>query len=112
MSDTSRRRFLQTTAASVAALGLPRAAFPVERATLRAEIARRHDQDVKRLQDWIRLPSIAAEDRSMSEGCELMMQLLKDAGFQAVTRVPTDRHPGVFATLDARKPRTLGVYFM
>ena len=29
-----------------------------------------------------------------------------------MTKVPTDGHPGVFATLDAGAPRTVGIYFM
>jgi acetylornithine deacetylase/succinyl-diaminopimelate desuccinylase-like protein len=41
-----------------------------------------------------------------------MMRLLRDAGFNAVTRVPSDGVPGIFAKLDAGAPRTLGVYFM
>ena len=81
-------------------------------ASIRAEIAKRHDEGVRRLQDWVRLPSIAAENRAMNEGCELMMRLAKEAGFDQVTRVPTDGHPGVFATLDAGAPRTIGIYFM
>jgi acetylornithine deacetylase/succinyl-diaminopimelate desuccinylase-like protein len=79
---------------------------------IRAEIARRHDEGVRRLQDWVRQPAIAAEDRAMSEGCDLMMRLAREAGFDRVTRVETDGHPGVFATLDAGAPRTIGLYFM
>ena len=41
-----------------------------------------------------------------------MMSMLRDAGFGAATKVPTDGHPGVFATLDAGAPRTVGIYFM
>jgi len=67
---------------------------------------------VRRLQDWIRQPSIAAENRGMTEGCDHMMRLLRDAGFANVTKVPTDGHPGVFAVLDAGAPRTFGIYFM
>ena len=48
----------------------------------------------------------------MTEGCDLMMRLLRDAGFGQVTKVPTEGHPGVFATLDAGAARTLGIYFM
>src|SRR5450432_4227264 len=48
----------------------------------------------------------------MNEGCELMMQMLRDAGFQSVDKVPTDGQPGVFATLDAGAPKTFGLYFM
>ncbi|MGA2419966.1 MAG: M20/M25/M40 family metallo-hydrolase [Candidatus Acidiferrum sp.] len=79
---------------------------------INAEIAKRHDEALKRMQDWIKQPSIAAENRGMNEGCELMMNLLKDAGFSGVTKMPTDGQPGVFAVLDAGAPRTLGVYFM
>lgn len=76
------------------------------------EIEKRHDEAVTRLQTWIRQPSIAAENRGMNEGCELTMQMLRDAGFQTATKIPTDGQPGIFATLDAGAPRTLGVYFM
>src|SRR5205085_1227788 len=45
-------------------------------------------------------------------GCELTMRMLKEAGFDQVTKIPTDGQPGIFATLDAGAPRTLGRYFM
>ena len=70
------------------------------------------DASIQRIQDWIKLPSIAAEDRNMPEGADYMAALAKDAGFQHVEIVPTDGHPGVFATLDAGAKRTLGIYFM
>jgi acetylornithine deacetylase/succinyl-diaminopimelate desuccinylase-like protein len=70
------------------------------------------DAAVKRLQDWVRQPSIAAENRGIAEGCELMIRLLREAGFDRAEKVPTDGCPGVFATLDAGAPRTMGVYFM
>jgi acetylornithine deacetylase/succinyl-diaminopimelate desuccinylase-like protein len=83
-----------------------------DRHSIYAQCEARHDEAVKRLQAWIRQPSIAAENRGMSEGCDLAMRLLSDAGFQHVDRIPTDGHPGVFATLDAGAPRTVGIYFM
>src|SRR5215472_4093098 len=70
-------------------------------ADVKKEIAARHDEAVKRLQDWIALPSIAAESLNSAKGAERMAQLARDAGFQQVTVVPTDGKPGVFATLDA-----------
>ena len=79
---------------------------------IRTEIDKRHDEAVERLQTWIRQPSIAAENRGMTEGCDLMMRLLTEAGFAGVTKIPSDGHPGVFATLDAGAPKTVGVYFM
>jgi acetylornithine deacetylase/succinyl-diaminopimelate desuccinylase-like protein len=81
-------------------------------ADIRKEIAARHDESVKRLQDWIALPSIAAENLNSPEGAERMAQLARDAGFQKVTIVPTDGKPGVFATLDAGAKKTVGLYFM
>ena len=77
-----------------------------------AEIDKRHDEAVKRLQEWIHQPSIAAENRGVTEGCQLTMRMLRDAGFGQVTMVPTDGQPGIFATLDAGAPRTVGLYFM
>src|SRR5438876_4964443 len=81
-------------------------------ADVRREIAARHDEALKRLQDWIALPSIAAESLNSAEGAERMAQLAREAGFQKVTTVPTDGKPGVFATLDAGAKKTVGLYFM
>ncbi len=97
-----------------AALSWPRRARAYQRDLdrIRAEIERRHDEAVARLQQWIRQPSIAAENRGVTEGCELTMRFLRDAGFSEVTKVPTDGQPGIFARLDAGAPRTMGLYFM
>src|SRR6058998_1136559 len=83
-----------------------------ELASIESEIEKRHDESIQRLQHWVSNPSIAAEDRGMDEGCDLMMRMAREAGFQAATRIDTDGHPGVFATLDAGAPRTFGLYFM
>jgi hypothetical protein len=72
---------------------------------IKVEIAKRHGEAVKRLQDWIGQVSIAAEDRGYPEGAEYMAKLAHDAGFQQVTVLNTDGKPGVFATLDARAPK-------
>ena len=115
---TDRRAFLQgavaSAMASAAALAWPRwaRAQASDLDAIRAEIEKRHDESVQRLQEWIRQPSIAAEDRGMTEGCELLMRMLRDAGFGQVTKVLTEGQPGVVATLDAGVSRTLGLYFM
>ena len=112
---TDRRTFLRGAAFGAAAMALPkwtRAAADDDLGPIRAEIDRRHEEAVKRLQHWIQQPSIAAENRGMNEGCELMMQMLREAGFEHVTKMPTDGQPGVFATLDAGAPRTIGLYYM
>jgi acetylornithine deacetylase/succinyl-diaminopimelate desuccinylase-like protein len=77
-----------------------------------SEIEKRHDESVGRLQDWVKHPALAAEDRGMDEGCERMMRMARDAGFQKATRIDTDGHPGVFATLDAGAAKTVALYFM
>ncbi|HSB10238.1 MAG TPA: M20/M25/M40 family metallo-hydrolase [Blastocatellia bacterium] len=109
-----RRTFIETAIAGAAAFAWPRHARADVRELegIRAQIDKHHDETVQRLQEWIRQPSIAAENRGVSEGCDLMMRLLRDAGFGSVTRIPSDGQPGVFATLDAGAPRTLGVYLM
>jgi len=81
-------------------------------ADIRAQIAKQHDRAVTRLQEWIRLPSIAAENRGFPNGAEHMAKLLKEVGFQRVDVVTTDGKPGVFATLDAGAAKTVGLYFM
>jgi len=114
MSHLDRRLFLRSTAAAAAALSARRArAFAdADLKPLEAEIAKRHDEGVERLQNWIRQPAIAAENRGMDAGCDLMMRMLREAGFDDVKKVPTEGHPGVFATLDAGAPKTVGIYFM
>src|SRR5687768_11044086 len=113
MSDYNRREFLGSAvgaAVAVSCVSNTQAAPRLD--PVYQQIARRRDDAVRRLQDWIRQPSIAAENRGMTEGCELTIKMLRDAGFQKAERVPTDGHPGVFATLDAGARRTVGVYFM
>jgi acetylornithine deacetylase/succinyl-diaminopimelate desuccinylase-like protein len=79
---------------------------------IKSEITKRHDEAVKRLQDWIGQVSIAAENRGYPEGAEYMAKLARDAGFQKATVINTDGKAGVFATLDAGAPKTVGLYFM
>jgi acetylornithine deacetylase/succinyl-diaminopimelate desuccinylase-like protein len=115
MNPITRRDFLKGTAAASLTLGYAsgaQAAQSDDLADIRTEIAKRHDESLQRLQHWIHQPSIAAENRGVTEGCDLTMELLRDAGFSEVKRVPTDGQPGIFATLDAGAPRTVGLYFM
>ncbi len=81
-------------------------------AAIRAQVSEHHDEAVQRLRDWIAEPAIAAEDRNFPAGAETMARLARDAGFQQVKIIETDGKPGVFATLDAGAPRTVGLYFM
>jgi acetylornithine deacetylase/succinyl-diaminopimelate desuccinylase-like protein len=109
----NRRDLLGAAAATAAVSSLPRFAFAADdRAKVHAEIERRHGEAVQRLQDWVRNPTIAAEGRGVETGVAHMISLVKDAGFQTAVRMPTTNVPGVFATLDAGAPRTVGLYFM
>ena len=83
-----------------------------EHADIKTEITKRHDEAVKRLQDWIGQVSIAAEDRGYPEGAEYMAKLARDAGFQQANVINTEGKPGVFATLEAGAQKTVGLYFM
>lgn len=83
-----------------------------DRKALEAAAIANKDANVKRLQDWIAHPGIAAEKWQMEDSLNFTMGLLKDAGFQTVKRIPTKGEPGIFATLDAGAERTLGIYFM
>jgi acetylornithine deacetylase/succinyl-diaminopimelate desuccinylase-like protein len=109
-----RRTFLQGAAVGTATFALPHWAHADENDLnpISLQIEKHHDEAVQRLQEWIRQPSIAAENKGITEGCDLTMRFLREAGFGEVTKIPTDGQPGIFATLDAGAPRTLGLYFM
>ena len=110
----SRRGFVQG-AMSVAALAATPArllAAEADKAAVLAQIPQMHAANIKRLQQWITLPSIAAENRNYPQGPEYMAQLARDAGFTAVKLVPTSGKPGVFGRIDAGARTTLAIYFM
>lgn len=83
-----------------------------DRTKIQNAIAAGHNDTVKRLQDWIANPSIAAENRNMTGGADYMKKLALDAGFQHAEVIPTDGHPGVFATMDNGAKTWFGIYFM
>jgi len=121
-SIVTRRDFVQTAMMSTTAVALGSrftrldglAALPGgdDRDRVIAQIAAQHDATVTMLQDWIALPSIAAENRNYPQGPEYMAKLARDAGFDHVEVVPTAGKSGVFATLDAGAKTWLAVYMM
>ena len=115
-SEISRRNFVCGTLAGAAALTLGSAPLfaldgPDQDAVV-AQIAKQHDATIRMLQEWIAVPSIAAENRGYPQGAEYMAGLARAAGFQRVDLVPTKGKPGVFATYDVGAATTLGIYFM
>lgn len=119
MFDVPSRRTLMTGAAAATLLapGLAGAAAKpsareADMAAIRKAAEAGYDASVKRIQDWIALPSIAAENRDMDKGADYMAALARDAGFTGVEKVPTDGAPGVFGVLDVGAKRWLAIYFM
>ena len=115
----NRRKFIHGALAGAAVAAFPVSAFSADNTTGNADIQavlsqipKLHDENVKRLQDWIALPSIAAENRNFPQGPEYMAKLAREAGFANVEIVPTSGKPGVFGLLDAGAPTTVGIYFM
>ncbi len=106
------RRTLLASAAASAALAHTSRAATAPRDRIRAAIDQQLPDNIARIQDWIRHPGIAAENWQMDAACDYTMGLIRDAGFQMVTKVPTRGQPGIFATLDAGAKRTVGIYFM
>jgi acetylornithine deacetylase/succinyl-diaminopimelate desuccinylase-like protein len=107
------RKILASALAAVATFSsVPTAAETPNRTQLEQAIKSAHAANLKRLQEWIADPTIAAEKVNVTGGAEYMRKLLLDAGFQQAKIIPTDGVPGVFATLDAGAPTTLGLYFM
>jgi acetylornithine deacetylase/succinyl-diaminopimelate desuccinylase-like protein len=110
MPDLSRRSVLKGALAGAAWMAMPALARD-DLAPIYEQIEKRHDDAVRRIQRWIKQPTIAAENLGSEEGLKLMISLLREAGFQRATRIDTDGKPGVFAVYDAGAPKTLGLYF-
>ncbi len=111
-----RRQFNQGLAAGLTFLGgagLARgAAAAADKAAVLARIAPMHEENVRRLREWIALPSIAAENRNYPQGPQYMAQLAREAGFTEVEILPTSGKPGVFGRIDSGARTTVGLYFM
>src|SRR6202522_2648006 len=88
--DLSRREFVQGTATGLALGAAPAAVLAAaqpkdaDKAAVLAQIPKMHAENVTRLQEWIALPSIAAENRNFPQGPEYMAKLARDAGFTGV----------------------------
>jgi len=79
---------------------------------LRKAVDAGYDASLKRIEDWMRFPTVAAEQLNVEEGADYMARLASDAGFQKVRKVATGGIPAVFGVIDAGAERTVGLYFM
>jgi acetylornithine deacetylase/succinyl-diaminopimelate desuccinylase-like protein len=118
ISALNRREFVQGTASAALLSGASAFALAAaaagnrDKAAVLAQIRGMHAPNLKRLQDWIALPSIAAENRNYPEGAEYMARLARESGFTDARLIPTSGKPGVFGTLNAGARTTVAVYFM
>src|SRR5450631_737776 len=112
----SRRNFVQGALSGAVLVAAPAATLAAGditgKAAVLAQIPKMHEENVKRLQDWIALPSIAAENCNYPQGAEFMAKLAEQAGFTGVKLIPTSGKPGVFGRLDSGAKTTVAVYFM
>jgi acetylornithine deacetylase/succinyl-diaminopimelate desuccinylase-like protein len=70
------------------------------------------EASLRRIEDWMRLPTVAAERLNVEQGADYMMQLASEVGFERLRKVATGGNPAVFGVLDAGAERTVGLYFM
>jgi acetylornithine deacetylase/succinyl-diaminopimelate desuccinylase-like protein len=116
--EVSRREFVHGTVSGLALAAAPAAVLAAssvkeaEKAAVLAQIPAMHAENVRRLQEWIALASIAAENRNFPQGPEYMAKLALDAGFTGVRLIPTSGKPGVFGKIDAGARTTMAIYFM
>jgi acetylornithine deacetylase/succinyl-diaminopimelate desuccinylase-like protein len=101
-----RREFL--VAASAAALNAQLSSADKAHAHIDANLARH----IQRIQEYIRQPSISAENRGIKECAELTRSYLAETGCAETAIVPTPGHPAVWGALDAGAKKTVAVYWM
>ena len=106
----NRREFIQGALAGATLAVLPINAFSAgnpDMESVLSQVPKMHDENVKHLQEWIALPSIAAQDMNYPQGPEYMAKLAGEAGFENVEIIPTSGKPGVFGILNAGAPKTV-----
>lgn len=97
--NLGRREFVQGAVSGAALAAVPAAVLAAaagsdaDKAAVLAQIPAMHAANVKRLQDWIALPSIAAENRNYPQGPQYMAKLARDAGFTGVKAPAWERRP-------------------
>lgn len=111
----NRRNVIKGALASASALSAANvfaAANSSRMKAIRKAVDAGYDSSLRRIQDWVRLPTVAAEQLNIEQGADYMAQLASDAGFTRVRKVATGGSPAVFGVIDAGAKRTVGLYFM
>lgn len=84
----------------------------MDRSRLEAHLKRNFTRDVKRVQRFVRQPSVSGEGLGIRECARLVAKSLEDAGAGPVELVETEGNPVVYGELDAGARHTLIVYGM
>ena len=110
-----RRTLIEGAIASAAVLsssGALAAASSRDLSAIKQAVDANYEDSLRRIEDWIRLPTVAAEKLNIEQGADYMAKLASEAGFSKVRKVVTGGSPAVFGVLDAGAKRTVGLYFM
>lgn len=83
-----------------------------KRAAIHQHIEANLQAHIAKIQEYLRQPSISAQNIGIRECAELTRQYLAALGCREAELVPTDGHPGVWGYYDAGAPKTLVVYWM
>ena len=70
------------------------------------------EKHTRRLQEFLRQPSVASENLGSSDCAELLLTYIEKLGFQNLELVETNRHPVVCGRYDANSKHTLIIHGM
>jgi len=75
-------------------------------------IEEHEERHITKVQEFLRQPSISAENLGVKECAELLRNYYSELGCQEAELVPTEGHPGVWAYYDAGAEKTIVNYCM
>ncbi|MBA7609618.1 Succinyl-diaminopimelate desuccinylase [subsurface metagenome] len=75
-------------------------------------IEEHEERHITKVQEFLRQPSISAENLGVRECAELLRNYYSELGCQEAELVPTEGHPGVWAYYDAGAEKTIVNYCM
>lgn len=82
----------------------------MKRQKVYTHIEEHEDEHIEKVCNYIRQPSVSAQDYGIRECAELLCQYHRDLGCKEVELVETDGHPGVWAYFDAGADATIAIY--
>jgi acetylornithine deacetylase/succinyl-diaminopimelate desuccinylase-like protein len=79
---------------------------------IHAYIDAHRDEHVRKIQEFLRQPSVSSWNLGMKECAEILVGYFRQLGCQEANLVPTDGYPGVWAYYNAGAKKTISRYFM